>query len=112
MALVKNFGYALAPSSSIELDKVNPAKFKQLAALEPDVLKCMACGSCTAGCTSGNFTRTSLRSAIVALRNGQEKEALTLLRGCMFCGKCLMVCPRAINTRHLIISIFKIYETK
>ncbi|MEF9931492.1 MAG: 4Fe-4S dicluster domain-containing protein [Bacteroidales bacterium] len=109
---MKNFGYGLAPSSIIELDKVDNAKFKELIALEPDVLKCMACGSCTASCTAGNFTRTSVRSAILAIRNGQNETALSLLKGCMLCGKCTMICPRAINTRHLIISICKIYETK
>lgn len=109
---IKHFGYGLAPSSIIDLDKMNPAKFIELTAIEPDVLKCMGCGSCTASCTAGKFTSTSVRSAILALRNGQEKEALILLRGCMLCGKCTMVCPRAINTRHLIISICKIYQTK
>ena len=27
-----------------------------------------------------------------------------------FCGKCLLVCPRGINTRHLILSIGKVYK--
>lgn len=106
------FGYGLTPSSRINLDDVNPAKFKELAAIEPDVLKCMACGSCTATCSAGNFTRTSLRSSILALQNGQEPQALVLLKSCMLCGKCIMVCPRGINTRNLIISICKIYEIK
>lgn len=109
---MSKFGYALTPSSRISLDQADPVKFAALAALEPDVLKCMACGSCTATCSAGKFTRTSLRSAILSLRNGQEKEALELLQGCMLCGKCIMVCPRAINTRHLILSICKIYEPK
>jgi heterodisulfide reductase subunit C len=94
------------------LDKFNKEKFASLVKLEPDVLKCMACGSCTASCTAGKFTRTSVRSAILALQNGQEKEALDMLKGCLLCGKCSMVCPRAINTRHLIISICKIYQEK
>ena len=33
-----------------------------------------------------------------------------LLKCCMLCGKCSMVCPRGINTRHLILSICKIYK--
>lgn len=106
------FGFALTPSSRIDLDKFNKEKFASLVKLEPDVLKCMACGSCTASCTAGKFTRTSVRSAILALQNGQEKEALDMLKGCLLCGKCSMVCPRAINTRHLIISICKIYQEK
>lgn len=109
---MNKFGFALTPSSRIDLDKFNKEKFASLVKLEPDVLKCMACGSCTASCTAGKFTKTSVRSAILALQNGQEKEALDMVKGCLLCGKCSMVCPRAINTRHLIISICKIYQKK
>ena len=28
----------------------------------------------------------------------------------MLCGRCLLVCPRGINTRHLILSIGKVYK--
>lgn len=109
---MNKFGFALTPSSRIDLDKFNKEKFALLVKLEPDILKCMACGSCTASCTAGKFTKTSVRSAILALQNGQEKEALDMVKGCLLCGKCSMVCPRAINTRHLIISICKIYQEK
>ncbi|MBO4454997.1 MAG: 4Fe-4S dicluster domain-containing protein [Bacteroidales bacterium] len=33
-----------------------------------------------------------------------------MLKGCMLCGKCSMVCPRGINTRHLILSLSRIYK--
>ncbi len=106
------FGFSLTPSSRINLDDVNKEKWNKLVELEPDVLKCMACGSCTASCTSGKFTKTSLRSAILYLQNGQEKQALEYVQSCLLCGKCFMVCPRAINTRHLLLSISKIYTVK
>ena len=41
--------------------------------------------------------------------NGCAAQAVEELKGCQFCGKCTMVCPRGINTRHLILSILKIY---
>lgn len=104
------FGYTLTKSSRIDLDSRDLEKWNKLVALEPDVLKCMACGSCTASCSAGKFTRTSLRSAILSLQNGQEKQALELIQSCLLCGKCFMVCPRAINTRHLLLSISKIYS--
>lgn len=106
------FGYSLTPSSRVDLNKINKEKWNRLVALEPDVLKCMACGSCTASCTAGKFVRTSLRSAILYLQNGQEKEALEYIQSCLLCGKCIMVCPRAINTRHLLLSINKIYASE
>ena len=107
-----NFGYSLTKSSSIDLNNRNIEKWNRLVELEPDVLKCMACGSCTASCTAGKFTKTSLRSAILYLQNGQEKEALEYIQSCLLCGKCFMVCPRAINTRHLLLSISKIYSNR
>ncbi len=104
-----DFGFSLSPSSRIDLDLFDREKFRQLTELEPDVLKCMACGSCTATCTAGKFAKNSLRSAILYLQNGQSAQALEYLKPCMLCGKCFMVCPRGINTRHLILSILKIY---
>lgn len=104
------FGFTLNPSSRINLDNADQSKFARLAAIEPDVLKCMACGSCTASCTAGKFVKTSIRGAILALQNGREEEALAMLKGCLLCGKCTMVCPRAINTRHLVLAIFKVYQ--
>jgi len=107
-----NFGYSLTKSSRIDLNNRNIEKWNRLVELEPDVLKCMACGSCTVSCTAGKFTKTSLRSAILYLQNGQEKEALEYIQSCLLCGKCFMVCPRAINTRHLLLSISKIYSNR
>ena len=104
------FGYTLTKSSRIDLDSRDLQKWNSLVTLEGDVLKCMACGSCTASCTAGKFAKTSLRSAILSLQNGQEKQAMEFVQSCLLCGKCLMVCPRAINTRNLLLSISKIYS--
>lgn len=104
-----DFGFGIVPSSRINLDLFDRVKFEALATLEPDVRKCMACGSCTAVCTAGTFKATSLRAAIEEIQNGHEKKALEMISGCQLCGKCFMTCPRGINTRHLILSIVKIY---
>ncbi|MBO4691739.1 MAG: 4Fe-4S dicluster domain-containing protein [Bacteroidales bacterium] len=106
------FGFKLSPSSRINLDLRDKASFSKLVEIEPDALKCMACGSCTASCSAGIFEETSLRSALLGLQNGDKEKALKLLSHCMFCGKCTMVCPRGINTRHLILSINKIYQVR
>ncbi len=107
-----DFGFGLVPSSRIDLDLFDRSGFERLAAVEPDVRKCMACGSCTAVCTAAKFVPTSLRAAIEDLNNGQPEKALDMLKACQLCGKCLMVCPRGINTRHLILSISKVYGIK
>ena len=105
-----DFGFRISPSSAINLDKVNLEKFEELHRIEPDVYKCMACGSCSSTCPANRFSGMSMRKVILALQRGKEKEAISMMRNCMLCGKCTMVCPRGINTRHLILSICRIYE--
>ncbi len=105
-----DFGFGIAPSSAVNLDSLDLDRFDRLCGLEPDILKCMACGSCGATCPAGLFSGMSLRKVIVALQRGKEKEARAMLGNCMLCGKCSMVCPRGINTRHLILSICRIYD--
>ena len=105
-----DFGFSIAPSSTINLDKVDRTKFEKLHEIEPDVYKCMACGSCSSTCPAGRFSGMSVRKVILALQRGKEKEAVKMLKGCMLCGKCSMVCPRGINTRHLILYICRIYN--
>lgn len=104
-----DFGYGLTPSATLKIEDVHNPRFEKLYALEPDVVKCIACGSCAASCTAGCFTEMNLRRVILSLQRGREKETLPMLRRCMLCGKCLLVCPRGINTRHLILSVGKVY---
>lgn len=105
-----DFGFRISPSSAINLDNIDLERFEELHKAEPDVYKCMACGSCSATCPASAYSGMSLRKVILALQRGKEKEAIGLMRNCMLCGKCTMVCPRGINTRHLILSICRIYK--
>lgn len=106
---MKLFSFRISPSSAINLDKVDRTRFKELCRLEPDALRCMACGSCSATCPAGRFSGMSVRKVLLCLQRGKEAEAFGLMSNCMLCGKCSMVCPRGINTRHLILSICRIY---
>lgn len=107
---MNNFGYFISPSSTIDMDSFDSTNFETLCRIEPDVRKCMACGSCAASCTAGKYTSMNLRRVILQLSRGMEKEALPQVKSCMLCGKCYIVCPRGINTRHLIVSICKTYK--
>lgn len=107
---MNDFGFKLSPSSAINLDTIDKKNFEMLAKEEPDVLKCISCGSCTATCTAGRFYEMGLRRVIIYLQRGMEKEAIGMIRHCMLCGKCNMVCPRGLNTRHIILSISRIYK--
>ena len=104
-----DFGYGLTPSSAIDLDKMDRTHFEILIRREPDVLKCMACGSCGATCPAGHFSGMSVRKVLLNLQRGREDEVFRLMSNCMLCGKCIMVCPRGINTRHIVLSICRIY---
>lgn len=104
------FGFGISPSSTVNMDKVDFTLFDALHELEPDAWKCMSCGSCSATCPAGAFSGMSLRKVLHCLQRGREKEAVKMLGCCMLCGKCSMVCPRGINTRHLILSICKLYK--
>ena len=103
-----DFGFGLSRSSSIRLDEVDLTLYRELEKLEPDIRRCIGCGSCTATCTAGPWSGMSVRKVILALQRGQDVSAM--LSNCMLCGKCTMVCPRGINTRHLILSLCRIYK--
>jgi len=107
-----DFGYALTPSSRIDLNKESSSLHTTLFTLSPDISKCIGCGSCVASCSSGRITDTSLRKAILLIDRGLEEEALPLIKGCMLCGKCRIVCPRGINTRDIILVINETLKKK
>ena len=103
------FGFSISPSSAINMDKVDRALFEELCRVEPDAVRCMACGSCSATCPAAAFSGMSIRKVLLCLQRGKEKEAFRMMSNCMLCGKCTMVCPRGINTRRLVFSISRIY---
>ena len=70
-----DFGYGLTPSATLKIETVDNPSFAKLHDLEPDVSKCIACGSCTASCSAGVFTEMSLRRVILSLQRGREKDA-------------------------------------
>lgn len=104
------FGFKLSKSSAIDLDKADCTLFNELCRIEPDALRCMACGSCSATCMVAEFSGMSMRKVLLSLRRGRIEEVSGMMQTCMLCGKCMMVCPRGINTRHLILAISRIYR--
>ncbi len=108
--MMNGFGFRISPSSSINLDNVDMERFRDLCRIEPDAIKCMACGSCSATCPAAEFSGMSIRKVLLYLQRGKEEEAFRIMGNCMLCGKCTMVCPRGINTRNLILTISRIYN--
>lgn len=103
-----DFGFKLSKSSTLDLDRADTALYERLCSLAPDARVCMNCGSCSASCTAASFSGMSLRKVILGLQRGQDVRPM--LKGCMLCGKCTMVCPRGINTRSLILTLCRIYD--
>lgn len=103
-----DFGFKINPSAAVDLDKVDLTLYNRIVEIEPDALKCMACGSCSATCSSQQWSGMSVRKVLLSLQRGRDVSAM--LSGCMLCGKCSMVCPRGINTRHLLLSLCRIYN--
>ena len=103
-----DFGFGINPSATVNLDTVDLSLYDKLAEIEPDIRKCMACGSCSATCTAAPWSGMSVRKVILGLQRG--KDVSGMLSNCMLCSKCTMVCPRGINTRHLVLSLCRIYD--
>ena len=107
---MNGFGFRLSPSSAINLDMVDRTLFDELCSIEPDALRCMACGSCTATCTASEYSGMSVRKMLLGLQRGKVDEVSRMLSACMLCGKCTMVCPRGIKTRRPILTVSKLYK--
>ena len=105
-----DFGFKLSPSATVNIDTLDFTLYNRLCEIESDARNCMACGSCTATCTAGPYSGMSVRKVLLDLQRGRVKEMERMLSCCMLCGKCTMVCPRGINTRHLLLSLCRIYN--
>lgn len=100
-----DFGFSRTESACINLDRHNDRLLNRLIARDPDILTCMACGSCAATCTAGRYLPMNLRRVILHVQRGNANDEIMQTAHCMFCGKCSLVCPRGINTRPLLAAI-------
>ena len=73
---------------------------------------CIGCGGCTATCTAGSFTEFNIRKLQMLMKRGENSEVYEQLNKCMLCGKCLLVCPRGVDTRRMILSMLKYIDNQ
>lgn len=97
------FGYSISEARVIDYDKNDKSLAAHIAEKVPDSQVCIGCGGCTATCTAGNLTEFNIRKLQMLAKRGEIKEAQKSLEKCMLCGKCLLVCPRGVNTRKMIL---------
>lgn len=99
---MNKFGFTLSVPRVIDYNSNDRSIAELITAKEPTFRLCIECGTCAATCTAGNFTSFSLREINVLLRRGENKAAAARINRCMLCGKCILICPRGVNTRNIL----------
>ena len=104
------FGYSINTNNQVDLDVRNLNYLQKISEIEPSFKFCIACGTCTGGCSAGNFTQFNLRKIITLFSRGEYKNLKEELSKCMLCGKCMLICPRGVNTRNVIANLNKLLK--
>jgi heterodisulfide reductase subunit C len=107
-----DFGYNFIDDRQIDYD-VNDLKIADFVKKhEPSFNVCVACGTCTATCSAGQFTDFNFRKLMILIRRGENQKVKEEISKCMLCGKCFLACPRNVNTRNVILGIKKAVKIK
>lgn len=110
------FGFVINPSRLIDYDTSDRKVREYITLGEPSFSLCFACGGCTATCTAGQYTSFNLRRMNTYIRRGEIEPLREEVTRCMMCGKCLLVCPRGVNTRNVVAvaaeAIRKLYRNE
>lgn len=101
------WGFSIAEARVINYDKNDKTIAGQMTKEVPSSKLCIGCGECTATCTAGNLTDFNIRKLQMLVKRGENTEIRNMLKKCMLCGKCLLVCPRGVDTRRMILSLLK-----
>lgn len=107
-----DFGYAITKSNRLDLDTADMSLSKEITARERSLLQCIGCGTCTAGCTAGQFVPHNPRRMQLMLRYGQTQDLKRQLDECMVCGKCQMLCPRGVDLRSIWVRLARALDAK
>ncbi|HKK41645.1 MAG TPA: 4Fe-4S dicluster domain-containing protein [Bacteroidales bacterium] len=108
-----DFGFTLSKGRQIDYEANDKRIAEYIYSKEPSFRLCIECGGCSATCTTGNFTRFSLRELHILIKRGENITVKQNISKCMLCGKCILVCPRGVNTRHVVFlarEAFQMYE--
>jgi heterodisulfide reductase subunit B len=96
------FGFTINRSRTINYDTSDRKVREYITVREPSFRLCFACGGCSAACTAGQFAQMNLRKIKALIRRGEIEPVREEVTRCMLCGKCLLVCPRGVNTRNVV----------
>ncbi len=98
-----DWGYTISKDKTINFDANDRGLGTAIAVKEPTFRICISCGSCGGTCTAAQFTNFSFRKLIALVKRGELSGLEKEISKCMFCGKCGIVCPRGVNTRHILL---------
>jgi heterodisulfide reductase subunit C len=110
---MEKFGFSISKGRQIDWDSNDRSIADYIREREPSFKMCIACGGCSATCTSGNFTGFSLRELNILMHRGENTKPGNDIKKCMLCGKCSLVCPRGVNTRNVVFlakQAFQIFD--
>jgi heterodisulfide reductase subunit B len=102
---MKEFGFSITKDRQIDYDQNDQRLLNFVLENEPSFIVCISCGGCTATCSAGNLIDFNIRKLNILLRRGETEDLEREINKCMLCGKCMLVCPRGINTRNVILKI-------
>ncbi len=106
------FGFDISKGRQIDYNANDRSIAEYVSEREPSFRLCIECGCCSATCTTGNFTRFSLRELQILLKRGENEQVGENIKKCMLCGKCTLVCPRGVNTRNVVMIIREAFQKK
>ncbi len=109
---MEKFGFSISKGRQIDFDANDRSIADYISEREPSFKACIECGCCSATCTTGNFTRFSLRELQILLKRGENEQVRQQIKKCMLCGKCSLVCPRGVNTRNVIMLAKEAFQNK
>ncbi len=99
---MKQFGFNISKGRQIDYESNDKWIADYIYEREPSFRLCIECGGCAATCTTGNFTKFSLRELNILIKRGENAMVRQNIYKCMLCGKCTLVCPRGVNTRNVV----------
>jgi heterodisulfide reductase subunit C len=102
---MKDFGFTVTKDRQIDFDQNDQRLLIFVLENEPSFRICISCGGCTATCSAGNLIDFNIRRLNMLIRRGETGDLEREINKCMLCGKCILVCPRGINTRNVILKI-------
>jgi heterodisulfide reductase subunit C len=99
---MNNFGFTISKGRQIDYESNDRSIADFIYEREPSFRLCIECGGCSATCTTANLTHFSLRELNILIKRGENEHVRQNIKKCMLCGKCILVCPRGVNTRNVV----------